>query len=251
MIANKAVYPTRLPENNVELEVEQAVAREALRLALRMHGELSVRVHPASLMSKMKDLFFHVREFAEDEYIEMNKVSLLFGSGGVLSHAPERWQAAQIMVDGLQPEGVTELALDSIFMTPHLGMVARLSEDAAARTFYKQCYVPLGTCIALQGKIQPGKPVAEVVVRRGGEKTVFAFKGGDMEVVPGGHDGIFEVDINPARKVDAGAGPGVPVELECNGGEVGLIIDARGRPIIFADDENERREDAAAWRSAY
>ena len=41
---------------------------------------------------------------------------MIVGSGGVLSHAPLRGQSALMMMDAYQPEGVTLLTVDSIFM---------------------------------------------------------------------------------------------------------------------------------------
>ena len=43
---------------------------------------------------------------------------LIIGSGGVLSHAPRRTEGAYMMLDAYQPEGITMLAVDSIFMMP-------------------------------------------------------------------------------------------------------------------------------------
>jgi len=37
----------------------------------------------------------------------MMDLDLLVGSGGVLSHAPRRQQAAMMLIDGFLPEGVT------------------------------------------------------------------------------------------------------------------------------------------------
>ena len=54
----------------------------------------------------------------------MMTLDLLVGSGGVLRHAAACSQAAMMMIDAFLPEGVTELAVDSIFMMPQLGVLA-------------------------------------------------------------------------------------------------------------------------------
>ena len=65
----------------------------------------------------------------------MMDLDLLVGSGGVLSHAPRREQSAKMLIDAFMPEGITQLAVDSIFMMPQLGVLAHVdkkefSEDA-------------------------------------------------------------------------------------------------------------------------
>ncbi len=255
MVANKCIHPTRLPRDELELEVEQAIAREALRLALKTHRDLSLRVRRVSAKDWTMSSFWTDKrfkpEYAEDKYIQMEEVSLLFGSGGVLSHAPERWQAALIMIDGLEPRGITELAVDSIFMAPHLGAIARLSEDAAYDTFRRECAVPLGTCISFAGRIYPGAEIADVRLASHLRDERLKVIGGQIIIVPADREEEFEVEIYPARRVDAGAGPGRHVAGKCRGGEVGVIIDSRGRPIQFPQDGDEQMTLAGEWRSAF
>jgi len=255
IIVNKCIHPTRLPNGEAELEVEQAIAREALRLALRTHRQLSVRVGSAETGDWTRAQFWNdpnIRpEFAEEEYIRMTDVDMLFGCGGVLSHSPHRWQAAMMLVDGLAPIGITDLGLDSVFMAPHLGMLARYSVEAAYNTFVDECYLPLGTCVALGGKIQPGSPVAEVYMQGRDLDDVFDVVGGEVKVIPVDKRDVVNVRLVPADGIDAGGGPGEVVSRDCRGGAVGLIIDARGRPIRFPEGAVERAETVSSWRNSF
>src|SRR5690606_41089022 len=58
-------------------------------------------------------------------------LDMIIGSGGVLSHAPMRAQSALMMMDAYQPEGITMLTVDSIFMMPHLGVLSEHFFEAA------------------------------------------------------------------------------------------------------------------------
>ena len=88
--------------------------------------------------------------------LEKENLDLIVGSGGVLSHAPRREQSAKMLIDSFLPEGITSLAVDSIFMMPQLGAMANidikeLAEEAriaALEVFEKDCLIRLGTCIA-------------------------------------------------------------------------------------------------------
>ena len=88
--------------------------------------------------------------------IDMMELDLLVGSGGVLSHAPRREQSARMLIDSFLPEGITQLAVDSIFMMPQLGVLANIDQEnltestrrAALEVFNKDCLIRLGTCVA-------------------------------------------------------------------------------------------------------
>jgi len=66
------------------------------------------------------------------------KLDLLVASGGVLSHAPRMHQTAMLLIDAFQPEGVTTLAKDSIFMMPHLGVLAQVHPQASMEVFEQE-----------------------------------------------------------------------------------------------------------------
>ena len=255
MIANKCINPTRLPRDEVELELEQALARAALSRALKTHREMSVRLSRPTFKDWIKNAVVAEPRMAPDRYehhyIDMGRVSLLFGSGGVLSKAPRRWQAAMMMIDGLEPVGVTTLGVDSIFMTPHLGMLAALDEDAACASFETQCFVPLGACVSFSGPFRAGKPAGRVVLRGDRREETHDLDWGDFLIVPADEDEEFEVEVTPARRADAGAGRGRKVNARCRGGAVGVVIDARGRPVALPVDEDQRKKVVAEWRRRF
>jgi hypothetical protein len=56
-----------------------------------------------------------------------------------------------MMIDSFLPEGVTRLAVDSIFMMPQLGVLTEVQPKAATEVFEKDCLIHLGTCVAPVG----------------------------------------------------------------------------------------------------
>jgi len=54
----------------------------------------------------------------------MLKIPIIAGTGGLLSHASRRMQSMYILTDASQPEGITWLFQDSVFMMPHLGVLS-------------------------------------------------------------------------------------------------------------------------------
>ena len=51
-----------------------------------------------------------------------------------------------------------------------------------------------------------------------------------------------EVEVVPVRGVDLGGGPGRSVTRTVKGGTVGIILDARGRPLTLPEEDEARRE---------
>lgn len=128
-IKNKMIRPTTIPQLLEELIVEQAIAREALRLSFEQHKSLAVGLKGVQQQRTISDLF--EQKSAGETLVDMMNLDLIIGSGGVLSHAPRRNQSALMMVDAFLPEGFTRLAVDSIFMMPHLGVLASVHPKAA------------------------------------------------------------------------------------------------------------------------
>jgi uncharacterized protein (TIGR01319 family) len=119
-LRNKMIRPTSIPQTLDDLFIEQAVCREALRLSLAHHAELAVGLGGGQRQRGISDIFS--QQTNRYQLVDRKRLDLVIGSGGVLSHAPKRTQAALMMLDGFELEGVTALAVDSIFMMPHLGV---------------------------------------------------------------------------------------------------------------------------------
>src|SRR5438045_2845563 len=120
-----------------------------------------------------------------DSIVNMMALDLLVGSGGVLSHAPRRAQSALMMIDAYEPEGFTTLAVDSIFMMPHLGVLSTVHNVAATEVFERDCLIYLGTVIAPRGRGKAGKPCFTARVKRtGGNAEERVIATGDLVLLP-------------------------------------------------------------------
>jgi uncharacterized protein (TIGR01319 family) len=243
-IRNKMIRPTTIPQQLLGLMVEQAVAREALRLAFAQHKMLASELKGVQRQRDIADAF---GAGGAETLVDMMALDLIVGSGGVLSHAPRRGQSAMMMIDAFEPAGVTRLAVDSIFMMPQLGVLATVNEQAATEVFYRDCLIPLGPCIAPVGRGREGAACVKVIVHRasGDEEIDVAF--GDIRLATLGEGEKVRVTIEPTRSFDAGEGRGRPVKAELEGGVAGLIIDARGRPLQLPEDDAQRAEAIRRW----
>jgi uncharacterized protein (TIGR01319 family) len=255
-IGNKMIRPTTVPQSLEELVIEQAIAREALRLSFIQHKEFATSLKGVQSERTISDAF--EQSASGQSLVNMMELDLLVGSGGVLSHAPRRQQSARMLIDAFMPEGITQLAVDSIFMMPQLGVLANIEKDdlkdeasqAALEVFDNDCLIRLGTCVAPVGSIKPGQLMAEITLNfQDGKTEVFQINEGDLKLIEHPYEEI-KVSIKPSRGIDVGAGKGEPIESSIYGGVVGLIFDGRNRPITLSKTPVERIESLSKWSNA-
>jgi len=278
-LRNKMVRPTTIPEAVDDLLVEQAAAREALRLALAPHKALARPLKGVVRQRTIADTFD--QSGPDEDIVDLSKVDLIIGSGGVLSHAPERAGALLMMLDAFEPAGVAHLAVDSIFMMPHLGVFSTVDSGSATTLFERDCIVPLGAVVAPFGKYPRRGKVLEATVELSNDTTNKDRQdrqdqrdsGGRQHPVHPAHPccsavgGVRELSLapgdfmrvelaageeararlRPARGVDVGEGPGREREVTLRGGEAGIVFDCRGRPLVLPSDPEERRGRIGSW----
>ncbi len=247
-VKNKMIRPTTIPQTLDELKIEQALAREALRLAFVQHRKLAVGLKGVQTERSLSDVFDQVG--TGESLIRMMDLDLIVGSGGVLSHAPRRAQSMAMIIDAFQPEGVTRIGVDSVFMMPHLGVLSQVNEKAATEVFERDCMIYLGTCVALTGSGKPGDVCCTFQIRFPNGETSGELKAGELIRFSLREDVPAEIVLQPDRKWDAGAGRGQEIRTTVYGGVVGLILDGRGRPIAFAKDLGDRVEQISGWHKA-
>ncbi len=244
-IRNKMIRPTTIPQVLEDLMIEQAIAREALRLSLEQHKMFATELKG---VQRGGDISRAIEDVEERTLVNMMTLNLIIGSGGVLSHAPRRVQSALMMIDAFQPKGITKLAVDSIFMMPHLGVISTINEEAAWQVFDRDCLIRLGTVIAPVIVEKPGKTILRAKVEypdRRVEEVDLRF--GEILKLDLPLGVKAKVYLEPIRGADVGEGRGKKFVAEVEGGVVGLIFDGRGRPLVIPEKEEERVESLLRW----
>ena len=248
-VKNKMIRPTTIPQTLQELVLEQAIAREALRLAFEQHKQLAVELRGVQQQRTISEAFDQAE--SGQTLVNMLSLDMLVGSGGVLSHAPRRQQSMLMMIDAFQPEGITHLAVDSIFMMPQLGVLAQVNTEAATHVFERDCLIHLGTCISPIGIGKDGESCLTIEISVPDKPVI-------TEEVPYGEIRLYQLDIGesasvkiqPTRKFDVGTGRGTLLEAEVMGGVVGLVVDTRGRPLEIPVDSTQRVAQLTKWQEA-
>lgn len=247
-VKNKMIRPTTIPQTLEALIFEQAVSREALRLAYIQHKAFATTLKGVQQQRTVGDTFSQTA--SGQTIVDNMKLNLLVASGGVLSHAPRMEQTASMLIDAFEPEGVTELAKDSIFMMPHLGVLASVHPQAAIEVFERDCLIYLGTAVAPKGQGKLGRPCFEFEITGPSLKVQGKLAVGEMQLYPLGVGETARAVFRPESGFDVGSGPGKVHECEIRGGTVGVILDARGRPLVLPEDRGECRAIVGDWAKA-
>jgi len=249
-IKNKMIRPTTIPQTLEELIIEQAISREALRLAFEQHKMLAVGLKGVQQERTISDTFEQTA--SGETLVRLDHLDLLVGSGGVLSHAPRRAQAALMLLDAFLPEHVTELAVDSIFMMPQLGVLSTVHPKAAKEVFEKDCLIRLGSTVAPVGPGKEGVTALRATLEfPDGRRETLSIPYGYLKLVPVPEGQSVKAVLNPDRGLDLGAGKGREREVVLKGGVVGVIFDCRGRqPFTLPADRERRISKLAEWNEA-
>lgn len=226
VLQNLNARPATLPQTEDELAIVQAAVRQQLSIALDADGMSGA---------------------------ELDGIDLLIGAGRSLAAAPRPAQAAQMLVDGVRPLGVTQLALDAAGVLPPLGALDDAEIAEGMGVLRDDLLVPLGTSVVCRGG-RAGQLLMRVAIHRTGWPTIgpLELRSGQLQVVPlaRGHDAELEIELHNGatlggprrtRRVTAGA----------MGGVVGLVLDARGVPLRLPRRSDDRRAVLAAWRDVF
>jgi hypothetical protein len=163
-------------------------------------------------------------------------MDMIIGSGGILSHS-SREKAFEIMLDGFEAKGITEFYVDSIFMMPHLGVLASVNPALALELFETECLVRLATVISPAGGDKKGKIAFTLKM----EDRSIKIKVGELIRIP---EKQTEIEVRPTRRFDAGAGKGASVKYHVKPGLMGIVCDMRERPL------HPEGKLVAQWRKA-
>jgi uncharacterized protein (TIGR01319 family) len=245
-LRNKMIRPTTIPQTLRDLQIEHAVSREALRLAFEHHKSLARGLKGVQQSRSIGEAFSQAESGAT--LVSMPALNMIVGSGGVLSHAPLRGQSAMMMLDAYLPEGVTMLAVDSIFMMPQLGVLSTIMPEAATQVFERDCLIRLGDCIAPIGQAARSGEACLTVKLEG--RDPIAIAAGELRLIALAEGESVHAELLPARGWDVGAGKGRAKSVTLQGGVVGVIVDTRGRPLQLPSEPSARVAKLRSWLDA-
>jgi hypothetical protein len=228
-LLNKPLHPASVPQTWEDLLLEYALAREVMR-------QVVAQARPGWLDGH--HLLAHAPQW-----------DLIVGAGRMLTQTPHPGYAALLLLDALEPVGVSQIAIDTGGIAATLGAVAGARPLAAAEVVEYDAFLNLGTVVAPLGTARPGEVALRVkVCYSDGQVVQQEVTYGSIDVLPLEPGERATLELRPTRRFDMGLGePGRGVTAEAEGGVLGLVIDARGRPLELPKDEVGRRELVQEW----
>ncbi|MGC9467795.1 MAG: glutamate mutase L [Anaerolineae bacterium] len=231
LLHNTELQPFTIPQTPQELWVQLAVVREMLRAAVDV-------ARPT----------WDVGHAALDGPSVMPRLDPILISGGGLVHTPRPGQALLAILDGLQPVGVSTLLLDVNRAAPALGAIAGIKPLISASALEAGTLEPLGTVISAVGQARPGDIVMRMRILYDDETELnVEAHYGEIEAWPLLPGQRATLEIRPSRRFDVGMGPGQGGKVGVMGGLAGLVVDARGRPLVLPGNPDKRRRALSRW----
>ena len=229
-LSQKSLYPGALPATREEQAISQALARQALYLAVRALQ----KDFPDSVRSAKTDL--------------MPPLDLILAGGGVISDGVSLGQSLLLLLDAIQPVGIMPILIDQNNLLPLLGVAGERNNYLPVQVIDSGAFIGVGTVVSVVASANYGDQVLRArLVYSDGTEARADVKFGGLEILPLPSGQTARLGLQPTSRADAGLGPGKSGTIPVTGGALGVVIDARGRPLSLPSDAVRRRELIKKW----
>lgn len=223
-VANKALRPATVPIDLRELHIEHALMKAALQRAIT-DSRPTWHTHRGTI-----------------------NYDLLLGAGNTLTHLGNYGYSALLLLDAVQPGGVTEIKADPYGVIPALGAIALQNPQAVVQLLSGNALEHLGTAICPIGKPRQDRNAINISIKfADGEVLKETIKGGHLWSYPLGINETVEVKIKCTGNLTIKGKSSLKTVV--TGGKLGIIIDARGRPLALGMTPEARAQQIPMWIS--
>jgi hypothetical protein len=174
----------------------------------------------------------------------------IIAGGGALSDASRPGQGLLLLLDSLQPVGVTTVILDQNNLLPLLGAAAAQNNILPVQVIESGAFLSIGTVIAPVVSTAYGNPILRAVLTyENGTEARTDLKYGTIETLPLPSGETGKLSLQLLRGADIGFGSGYFPKggIQVTGGALGVVFDGRGRPLDLPSDAVRRRELIKKW----
>ena len=225
----KSVYPWVTPATKEELAIEQSIVRQNLLIATRwMLQRLPGRLRPRSGL--------------------LPSFEPILAGGSAITGAAHPGQRLLMLLDGLQPTGIATIAIDQNNLLAMLGAISEVNTILPVQVIDSGALSYLATVISPISNAKPGTPILRTkLIRDDGSEVTSDITMGSLQVLPLESRQTASLELRPLHRADVGLGPGHAGAIEVIGSSLGVVIDARGRPLLLPADPAQRRALAQKW----
>lgn len=226
----KASYPATIAATREDLAMSQAVARQALYLAMQAARRDFPR-NVAGIKPTLTPLF-----------------EPILAGGGALSDASRPGQGLLLLLDSIQPVGVTTVIIDQNNLLPLLGVTASQNNILPVQVLESGAFLSVGTVVAPVVSAGYGTPILRATLTYdNGSEARMDLRFGSLETLPLSSGDAGKLTVQCLRGADIGFGPGRGGTFPVSGGALGVVFDGRGRPLDLPADAVRRHELIKKW----
>ncbi len=230
-LQNKMIHPSFLPATLEDLAIEQAWTRVKLIRTLENAA-----------------LFFPDLEYDQHKGLT-GKYEPIIISGAALDKAPTLGQTLLMALDSIQPSGITTLLLDRSQVLAGLGSIAEHESLLPVQVLDSEVLENLATVVCAQSNVREGALVVKVeIVFDEGERVLLDVRQGEIKLVEIEESTHLRIYLAPEVHTDIGMGErGLGGWISLKSGKLGVVIDARGRPIKLPEGIERRSQLIKTW----
>ncbi|MBN1202917.1 MAG: glutamate mutase L [Anaerolineae bacterium] len=207
---SKQLYPTTVPGTPEDLMIEQAFAREIVRLLVR-----EARADWG---------------LGQDELLP--PFQPIIAAGAVLTEAQHPGISAMILLDALQPANIAELYLDPHNLISSLGVAAYVKPLITVQTLETGGLINLGMAFCPLGRARYGQDAIYAHIRQpDGSVINHTVRGGEIWMAPILPGTPVEIQVKLRRGLSINGKR--RIRQRVTAGSAGIVFDARSRPLAL------------------
>ncbi len=223
---HKTLHPTLLPVTTETVAIEQAAIRQVLWSGLSQHR---ARYPTMPLLAE----------------------PILAAGMPLTQWSPQT--SLMMLVDGLQPYGITTFVQDAHGLTAALGIISTNNTILPVQVIESNAYVNLGTVITPLSNARYGTSILKIKVEyETGNQVSLEVRQGSITPLPIQTGQIAKVHLQPLRPITIDpVGKDTTRSFKVIGGVCGVIVDTRGRPLSLPSDAARRRDMLKKWAAGF
>jgi len=223
-VSNKAIHPNSIPENKEDLSIEKSLLKYLFR----------------GIYSEYKNIAGSQQEF----------IHQILVTGDYLNPYFSNEELILLLLDAIQPIGITNLFVDQYGIFPILGSIANDNAILPIQLLDSNAISLLARIFSIPSRTRVGTPILEVHLEfEDGSKLEETIVKGSIKKLPAtaGHtvrlfvDVVGNIDAKQLLKPYQNG-------LKVQGGNFGIVFDTRNRPLILPKTPPERIATLNKWQ---
>ncbi len=239
-----------LPETTSD-DVKEFLYSRSLRPASLPLTEATLRIEQSLLWKRLIDLKSELADVWNWPAAKTPPLRQILLRGGVLANSMNPRTALLSVVDAFELTGFFQVVADEHNVLPAVGLLASENPTMVVQVLAKEALENWGWVVAPAGSFKgDGKVLGVTFASQSQADLHVEIKGGDLKLLRLPPGETAEVLFEPVGEVDIGFGPGKAKKMSLPGGLVGLLIDARGRPLPVPEHSETRKYLRQSWLRA-